>query len=119
MYSAPHITSQRKPNLLKTCSSSHNQSVVEGRSLVGIDLDAEELPTESGRLIHAPAEFSGWPCAHMPDRTRCRPARYIADLFPPSVRVPACYLCGCSRGRRTDLIASWNREPSKMHLRLR
>jgi type VI secretion system protein ImpJ len=97
MYLAPHHFQAQTQSFEDLIQFSTTSLWFEPYGLVGIDLDAEALRNGNVALIHARGIFPDGLAFHMPDSDPLPPARYIADLFPPTVESTLVYLAVPSR----------------------
>src|SRR5260370_10908621 len=97
MYLAPHHFQAQTQSFEALSPFSTPRLWFEPYGLVGIDLDAEALRNGNVALIHARGIFPDGLAFHMPDSDPLPPARYIADLFPPTVESTLVYLAVPSR----------------------
>ncbi len=110
MYLAPHHFQAQTQSFEDLIQFSTTSLWFEPYGLVGIDLDAEALRNGNVALIHARGIFPDGLAFHMPDSDPLPPARYIADLFPPTVESTLVYLAVPSRQADGPLLETEARQ---------
>jgi type VI secretion system protein ImpJ len=97
MYLAPHHFQAQTQSFEDLIQFSTSNLWFEPYGLVGFELDAEALRNGGVTLVHARGIFPDGLTFHMPDSDPLPPARYIADLFPPTQEFTTVYLVLPSR----------------------
>jgi len=92
MYLAPHHFQAQSQSFQDLIQFSTSNLWFDPYGLVGIELDAEALRNGNVSLVHARGIFPDGLAFHMDVSDPLPPARYIAELFPPTLESTTVFL---------------------------